>query len=181
MDYKEKRIKELEAKLKKDTPLDIAHKEYHKKLMYISRYWNKVRLISLVTPELRLRFERAEQKFKNEVGDVSDNQKITLYNMMCRAYESLEEEANRFGFKKLGGDHHIVVHPNHNIKCYIVENEIDLPFVVHAFGNEPDTLFFSMKELLLTIDPDALELKMKFMKYNGNIIEYKKYEDKYQK
>lgn len=171
---KEQQIKNLEAKYKKLTPLDEVHQSYHRKISHIDRNWNKTRLLSLVSVELRQRFFRAEDKFKDELYRVNDKEKIRLYEMMIRAYDALEKEAIAYRFNKLAPKVWVVKHPTEDIKCIVCENEDDLPYVVANYGNEKNSMFFCIKELLLTMDKEAYDIKLKFVDFDATIKDFKK-------
>ena len=65
MNYKQTKIKELEAQQQNKVLNEAVQQLTHIKSKIILE-WGKQRIMELISPELLLRFKRAEKKYNNE-------------------------------------------------------------------------------------------------------------------
>jgi len=75
--------------------------EVNKKEQWIERYWNKSRLLSIVSYGMRIRFQKAEMLYKESLYTTNYKNISKMAEMMVRGYEALVKEAEELGCSKL--------------------------------------------------------------------------------
>lgn len=169
MNYKERKIKELERLEKNKTFNESLYKLNNIKTK-IKLEWGKERILDLIAPELLLRFKRAENKYANEYH--ASLHKIKLNEMMVRAYEALIQDAINRGYNTLSPEFIFTYHPNTNEKIIICVNEDEVPIAFEKYKSKEDVIIFHIKEILITMSPDLLDIKKKTHKHGGRIKSY---------
>ena len=64
----------------------------NKKVTWIERYWNKNRLISIVSYGMRIRFKKAEMLYKDSLYTTNYKNMTQMAEMMIRAYDVLVKD-----------------------------------------------------------------------------------------
>jgi hypothetical protein len=168
MNYKEDKIKELKAKqLKKE--LNKSLLELNQIKNKVSKEWGKQRILQLISPELLMRFKRAEAKYLNAY---LTHNKIELNNMMIRAYEALIKDAKDLGYNKLSPEFILSNHPVTNKQIIICVNEDDMPIAYERYKSKEDVIIFYIDELLIAIDQTIFNAKRATYKLRGQIKKY---------
>jgi len=168
MNYKEQKIKELKAN-QNMKELNKSLLELNQIKSKVSKEWGKQRILQLISPELLMRFKRAEAKYLNAY--LTDN-KIELNNMMIRAYEALIKDAINLGYNKLLPEFILSNHPVTNNQIIICVNEDDLPIAYERYKSKENVIIFYIDELLIAIDKSILNAKQKTHKLQGRIKKY---------
>ena len=169
MNYKERKIKELERLEKNKTFNESLYKLNDIKTK-IKLEWGKERIMDLITPELLLRFKRAENKYTNEYH--ASFNKIKLNEMMTRGYEALIEDAIDRGYNTLSPEFILTYHPDTNEKIIICVNEDDVPIAFEKYKSKEDVIIFHINEILITMGQDLFDIKKKTHKLGGRIKSY---------
>ena len=119
MNYKEKKIKELEA-LEKNKVFNESIRKLNDVRNKLRLEWGLERIMTLISPELLLRFKRAENQYSHEYH--ASFNKIKLNEMMARAYEALMFDAINRGYNKLSPEFIYTKHPKTNDNIIICLN-----------------------------------------------------------
>lgn len=138
----------------------------------MARKWGVDRLMGLVTPELRQRMYKQLQLLAKANANL-DYEGISKHNQgYCRGVNALEECALSRGFQPLEPSIWSVSHPKHpEIKILLVQNETMLPTACAMSFNEPNTLYYTVRELLSMIPEERFNTKMQFGKlFPGSTI-----------
>lgn len=168
MNYKEQKIKELKAK-QNTKELNKSLLELNQIKSKVSKEWGKRRILQLISPELLMRFKRAETKYLDAY--LTDN-KIELNNMMIRAYEALIKNAIDLGYNKLSPEFILSNHPVTNNQIIICINKDDMPTAYEKYKSKEDVIIFHIDELLIALDQSIFKAKQATFKLQGRIKKY---------
>jgi len=169
MNYKERKIKELEA-LQKNKVFDESIRKLNDIKEKIKLEWGKDRILTLISPELLLRFKRAENKYSMDYHSTFN--KVTLNEMMIRAHEALISDAINRGYNKLSPEFIYAKHPDTNDNIIICVNEDDVPIAFEKYKSKEDVIIFHINEILISMTKDFIDIKKKTHKLGGRIKSY---------
>jgi len=146
-----------------------AEKNHHEAMLLknqISKDWGFDRLVfTLVSLDLRRRMEKQMMLFSKAVG-TSDYFNLNKQSLAyIRGLKTLEQFALDKGYKKLNPSIFSVTHPKYpDLRIFICENETMLPMACAMSCNEPNTVYYTAKELLVMIPDTIFEWKAKVSK-----------------
>ena len=149
--------------------------EVNKKEQWIERYWNKSRLLSIVSYGMRLRFQKAEMLYKESLYTTNYKNISKMAGMMVRGYEALVKEAEELGCSKLSVT--MWPHEHKKTRYMIVKNDEEFWLAHNAYAEEPDCIVICLSELFKMADDDLLKTKKMIQETTGQpgkIIDYKK-------
>lgn len=169
MNYKERKIKELEA-LQKNKVFDESIRKLNDIKEKIRLEWGKDRILTLISPELLLRFKRAENKYSMDYHSTFN--KVKLNEMMIRAYEALILDAINRGYNKLSPEFIYAKHPDTNDNIIICVNEDDVPIAFEKYKSKENVIIFHINEILISMTKDFIDIKKKTHKLGGRIKSY---------
>jgi hypothetical protein len=169
MNYKERKIKELEA-LQKNKVFDESIRKLNDIKEKIRLEWGKDRILTLISPELLLRFKRAENKYSMDYHSTFN--KVKLNEMMIRAYEALILDAINRGYSTLSPEFIYAKHPDTNDNIIICVNEDDVPIAFEKYKSKEDVIIFHINEILISMTKDFIDIKKKTHKLGGRIKSY---------
>lgn len=169
MNYKERKIKELEA-LQKNKVFDESIRKLNDIKEKIKLEWGKDRILTLISPELLLRFKRAENKYSMDYHSTFN--KVKLNEMMIRAHEALILDAINRGYNKLSPEFIYAKHPDTNDNIIICVNEDDVPIAFEKYKSKEDVIIFHINEILISMTKDFIDIKKKTHKLGGRIKSY---------
>ena len=181
MNYKERKIKELEA-LQKNKVFDESIRKLNDIKEKIKLEWGKDRILTLISPELLLRFKRAENKYSMDYHSTFN--KVKLNEMMIRAHEALILDAINRGYNKLSPEFIYAKHPDTNDNIIICVNEDDVPIAFESAAkffpvsckdapkSKEDVIIFHINEILISMTKDFIDIKKKTHKLGGRIKSY---------
>lgn len=169
MNYKERKIKELEA-LQKNKVFDESIRKLNNIKEKIKLEWGKDRILTLISPELLLRFKRAENKYSMDYHSTFN--KVKLNEMMIRAHEALILDAINRGYNKLSPEFIYAKHPDTNDNIIICVNEDDVPIAFEKYKSKEDVIIFHINEILISMTKDFIDIKKKTHKLGGRIKSY---------
>tara|TARA_R110000803_G_scaffold210340_1_gene281861 strand:- start:973 stop:1494 length:522 start_codon:yes stop_codon:yes gene_type:complete len=169
MNYKEQKIKELE-RFQRDKVFNVSLKKLNQIKNEITLKWGKERIMNLISPELLLRFKRAETKYINEYHAAID--KVKYNEMMTRGYEALIQDAINRGYNALSPEFIFTKHPASNEDIIICVNEDDVPIAFEKYKAKENVIIFHISEILISITEDFLNLKRDTKKIQGRIKSY---------
>ena len=169
MNYKERKIKELEA-LQKNKVFNESIRKLNDTKNKLRLEWGLERIMTLISPELLLRFKRAENKYSHEYH--SSFNKIKLNEMMVRAYEALMRDAINRGYNKLSPEFIYTKHPKTNDNIIICLNEDDIHVAFEKYKLKEDVIIFHINEILISMTEDFIDIKKKTHKLGGRIKSY---------
>jgi len=169
MNYKQKKIKELE-KLQNNKVFNESLYKLNDIKTKVSLEWGKERIMNLISPELLLRFKRADNKYTSEYH--ASFNKVKLNEMMVRAYEALIKDAIDRGYNTLSPEFIFTYHPDTNEKIIICVNEDDVPIAFEKYKSKEDVIIFHIKEILISMDQGLFDIKKKTHKLGGRIQSY---------
>jgi len=169
MNYKERKIKELEA-LQKNKVFDESIRKLNDIKEKIKLEWGKDRILTLISPELLLRFKRAENKYSMDYHSTFN--KVKLNEMMIRAHEALILDAISRGYNKLSPEFIYAKHPDTNDNIIICVNEDDVPIAFEKYKFKEDVIIFHINEILISMTKDFIDIKKKTHKLGGRIKSY---------
>ena len=147
----------------------------NKKVTWIERYWNKNRLISIVSYGMRIRFKKAEMLYKDSLYTTNYKNMTQMAEMMIRAYDVLVKEAQDLGHLKLSPTTWTYEH--NKTRYLVVKNDQEFWLAHNAYAEEPETIVIGISELFKMANDDLLEVKNKIqgtLNTTAKIIEYKK-------
>ena len=166
MNYKERKIKELEA-LQKNKVFDESIRKLNDIKEKIKLEWGKDRILTLISPELLLRFKRAENKYSMDYHSTFN--KVKLNEMMIRAHEALILDAINRGYNKLSPEFIYAKHPDTNDNIIICVNEDDVLIAFEKYKSKEDVIIFHINEILISMTKDFIDIKKKTHKLGGRI------------
>lgn len=169
MNYKQKKIKELEA-LEKNKVFNESLRKLNAIKTKISLEWGNDRIMNLISPELLLRFKRADTKYFHEYH--ASFNKVKLNEMMIRAYEALIQDATNRGYNTLSPEFIYIKHPDTNDNIIICVNEDDVPIAFEKYKSKEDVIIFHINEILISMTADFIDIKKKTHKIGGRIKSY---------
>ena len=169
MNYKERKIKELQA-LQKNKVFDESVRKLNDIKEKIKLEWGKDRILTLISPELLLRFKRAENKYSMDYHSTFN--KVKLNEMMIRAHEALILDAINRGYNKLSPEFIYAKHPDTNDNIIICVNEDDVPIAFEKYKSKEDVIIFHINEILISMTKDFIDIKKKTHKFGGRIKSY---------
>ena len=169
MNYKERKIKELEA-LQKNKVFDESIRKLNDIKEKIKLEWGKDRILTLISPELLLRFKRAENKYSMDYHSTFN--KVKLNEMMIRAHEALILDAINRGYNKLSPEFIYAKHPDTNDNIIICVNEDDVLIAFEKYKSKEDVIIFHINEILISMTKDFIDIKKKTHKLGGRIKSY---------
>jgi hypothetical protein len=169
MNYKERKIKELEA-LQKNKVFDESIRKLNDIKETIRLEWGKDRILTLISPELLLRFKRAENKYSMDYHSTFN--KVKLNEMMIRAYEALILDAINRGYNTLSPEFIYAKHPDTNDNIIICVNEDDVPIAFEKYKSKENVIIFHINEILISMTKDFIDIKKKTHKLGGRIKSY---------
>ena len=169
MNYKERKIKELEA-LQKNKVFDESIRKLNDIKEKIKLEWGKDRILTLISPELLLRFKRAENKYSMDYHSTFN--KVKLNEMMIRAHEALILDAINRGYNKLSPEFIYAKHPDTNDNIIICVNEDDVPIAFEKYKSKENVIIFHINEILISMTKDFIDIKKKTHKLGGRIKSY---------
>lgn len=169
MNYKQKKIKELE-KLQNNKVFNESLYKLNDIKTKVSLEWGKERIMNLISPELLLRFKRADNKYTSEYH--ASFNKVKLNEMMVRAYEALIQDAIDRGYNTLSPEFIFTYHPDTNEKIIICVNEDDVPIAFEKYKSKENVIIFHIKEILILMDQGLFDIKKKTHKLGGRILKY---------
>lgn len=133
------------------------------------------RLKLLIEPEIRYRFEKALEIFRQAFNSKNDDEMMKTIDMMQRAYEALAKNMDDQGFRQLDPD----------FKCFSFDGNIfyvsdyayQLPRVRRDHEREKGVNFISIEELFKFVPKDFMDLRLSLAKvFEG--VEFKEVKDK---
>lgn len=169
MNYKERKIKELEA-LQKNKVFNESIRKLNDIKEKIKLEWGKDRILTLISPELLLRFKRAENKYNMDYHSTFN--KVKLNEMMIRAHEALILDAINRGYNKLSPEFIYAKHPDTNDNIIICVNEDDVSIAFEKYKSKEDVIIFHINEILISMTKDFIDIKKKTHKLGGRIKSY---------
>lgn len=166
-------IKERVNVYEKDSQNSI--KEVNKKEQWIERYWNKSRLLSLVSYGMRIRFQKAEMLYKDSLFTADYKNISKMAEMMVRGLDALMKEAQDLGHTKLSPTTWTYEHKK--TRYVVVKNDQEFWLAHNAYAEEPETMVIGISELFKMASDELLETKNKIqgtLNTTARIVEYKK-------
>jgi len=168
MNYKQTKIKELKAQQQNKVLNEAVQQLTHIKSKIILE-WGKQRIMGLISPELLLRFKRAEKKYNNEYSQANE---IKYTQMMTRAYEALIVDATNRGYNTLSPEFIYTEHPSTNDKIIICINKDDVPIAFQKYKSKENVIIFHINEILISMTKDFIKTKKMVHKISGVITQY---------
>lgn len=168
MNYKEQKIAEI-IKKQNAKELNTSIIELNAIQEEIALKWGKERIMKLISPELLIRYQRAQVKYKNEylIGN-----KIKLVQMMVRANKALIQDVENKGYNELSPEFIFVQHPETKQQLIICINKDDIHAAYEKYKEKEDVIIFDINELLAVIDNNILNIKKATRKVKGTITKY---------
>jgi hypothetical protein len=133
------------------------------------------RLKLLIEPEIRYRFEKALDIYREAFNSKNDDEMMKTIDMMQRAYEALAKNMEDQGYRKLDPD----------FKCFSFDNNIfyvsdyayQLPRLRRDHEREKGVNFISIEELFKFVPKDFMDLRLSLAKvFEG--VEFTEVKDK---
>ena len=149
--------------------------EVNKKEQWIERYWNKSRLLSIVSYGMRLRFQKAEMLYKESLYTTNYKNISKMAEMMVRGYEALIKEAEDLGCSRLSVT--MWPHEHKKTRYMIVKNDEEFWLAHNAYAEEPETIVIGLSELFKMANDELLETKkliQNTLDDPARIVEFKK-------
>lgn len=154
---------------------NLSIREVNKKEQWIERYWNKKRLLAIVSYGMKIRFEKAEMLYKESLYTTNYKNISKMAEMMVRGYEALVKEAEELGCSKLSVT--MWPHEHKKTRYMIVKNDEEFWLAHNAYAEEPETIVISLSEIFKMIDEELLKTKKIIQETTGQpgkIVDYKK-------
>ena len=150
-------------------------REVNKKEQWIERYWNKSRLLSLVSYGMRIRFQKAEMLYKDSLFTTDYKNISKMAEMMVRGLDALMKEAQDLGHTKLSPTTWTYEHKK--TRYVVVKNDQEFWLAHNAYAEEPETMVIGISELFKMANDELLETKNKIqgtLNTTARIVEFKK-------
>ena len=150
-------------------------REVNKKEQWIERYWNKSRLLSLVSYGMKLRFQKAEMLYKDSLFTTDYKNISKMAEMMVRGLDALMKEAQDLGYTKLSPTTWTYEHKK--TRYVVVKNDQEFWLAHNAYAEEPETMVIGISELFNMASDELLETKNKIqgtLNTTARIVEFKK-------
>tara|TARA_R110000803_G_scaffold2413_1_gene8174 strand:- start:486 stop:992 length:507 start_codon:yes stop_codon:yes gene_type:complete len=147
--------KEVINPYQKDSQNSI--RELNKKEQWIQRYWNKSRLLGLVSYGMKLRFQKAEMLYNESLYTTQWTNISQMAKMMVRGYDSLIKEAENLGFTKLSTTTWLYEYKK--TRYVVVKNDQEFWLAHNAYAEEPETIVIGISELFKMANDELLETK----------------------
>jgi len=168
MNYKEQKIAEI-IKKQNDKELHDSIMQLNAIQEEISLKWGNERIMRLISPELLVRYQRAQVKYKNEY--LTGN-KTELAQMMIRANKALISDAQNKGYNEISPEFIFVQHPETKQQLIICTNKDDIHIAHEKYKEKEDVIIFDINELLAVVDNNILNIKKATRKIKGTITKY---------
>jgi len=149
--------------------------EVSKKEQWIERYWNKNRLLNLVSYGMRLRFKKAEMLYKESLYTTNYVNIANMAEMMVRGYDTLISEAKDLGHTKLSTTAWLYEYKK--TRYVVVKNDQEFWLAHNAYAEEPETIVIGLSELFKMANDELLETKkliQNTLDDPARIVEFKK-------
>ena len=150
-------------------------REVNKKEQWIERYWNKSRLLSLVSYGMKLRFQKAEMLYKDSLFTTDYKNISKMAEMMVRGLDALMKEAKDLGHTKLSTTAWLYEYKK--TRYVVVKNDQEFWLAHNAYAEEPETIVIGLSELFKMANDELLETKkliQNTLDDPARIVEFKK-------
>jgi hypothetical protein len=148
-------------------------RDVNKKEQWIERYWNKSRLLSLVSYGMRIRFQKAEMLYKDSLFTTNYKNISKMAEMMVRGLDALIKEAQDLGHTKLSPTTWIYEH--NKTRYVVVRNDQEFWLAHNAYAEEPETIVIAVSELFKMASSELLKTKKMIQETTGQpgrIVEF---------
>jgi len=116
------------------------------------------RIDRLISVDLKIKFMKAEQIFREAALERNDVKTAKMIDMMYRAYAALEEEIQTLGYKPL--EPHIRCFDWDGQIWYVTDLDYEVPRAMQMYKSEGKANFISIQELLRCIPKELMDMRL---------------------
>ena len=154
---------------------NMAISELTKKEQWIDKYWNKDRLLSIVSIGMNLRYKQARKMYKEALLNQNFEEIIEMAAMLVRGFDALVKNAEELGHTQLSVN--VWPHEYKSKRYLVVKHDQEFILAYNAYADEPETVVITLDELFKIADEKLLDIKKMIQTtagQPGKIKEYKK-------
>ena len=160
-------MKTKEKKEYSNVTLKMLEEYQSEKKEFHTTWGDKHRLDRLVSVDLRVKFMKAEQMFKNAVLENNDLKTQKMIQMMRRAYNALLKELMSLGYKPL--EPHIRCFDWDGQIWYVTDLDYEIPRAMQMYKSEGKANFISIQELLRCVPKELMDMRLELaMMFEGS-------------
>ena len=133
--------------------------EYQKFKNNFHMCWgDQKRIDRLISVDLKIKFMKAEQIFREAALERNDVKTTKMIDMMYRAYAALEEEMQTLGYKPL--EPHIRCFDWDGVIWYVTDLDYEVPRAMQRYKHEGKANFISIQELLRCVPKELMDMRL---------------------